>query len=143
MKTIIIYNTATGNTRAIANKMKEVLEKYNHECDIYRDKDIQNEIKSNPHFFDSYTLVCLGSCTHGFQPAITFKKFIYIIKDYDLKGKSLVCFSSSGGQQWWKETCNKIKNSFPEMNHVGNFGCSLRRYDSTIKNFEEFVETLD
>ena len=86
MRTIIIYDTATGNTRAIANKMKEVLEKYNHECDIYRDKDIQNEIKSNPHYFDSYTLVCLGSCTHGFQPAITFKKFINIIKDYDLKG---------------------------------------------------------
>lgn len=40
MKTIIIYHTTTSNTKAIADKMKEILEKYNHECDIYRDKDI-------------------------------------------------------------------------------------------------------
>lgn len=32
MKAIIIYNTTTGNTKAIAYKMKEVLEKYNHQC---------------------------------------------------------------------------------------------------------------
>ena len=61
MKPIIIYNTATGNTKAIANKMKQVLEKYNHKCDIYRDKDIKEEIRTNPHYFDSYELICLGS----------------------------------------------------------------------------------
>ena len=143
MKAIIIYNTATGNTRAIANKMKEILEKNNHECYIYRDKDIKNDVKTNPQFFDSYALICLGSCTHGAQPAISFKSFINNIKSYDLRGKYLACFSSSGGPGIWNVTCNTIKSNFPDMNHIGNFGCSLRNYDSTIKSFEEQVKAFD
>lgn len=143
MKAIIIYNTATGNTRAIANKMKEILKKYNHKGHIFRDKDIKNEVKTNPQYFDSYDLLCLGSCTHGAQPAISFISFIENFKNYNLKGKFLVCFSSSASPNGWKETCNKIRNDFPEMNHVGNFGCSWRFYDSTIKNFEKLIKTLN
>lgn len=142
MRAIIIYNTATGNTKAIAYRMREILEKYNHKCDIYRDKDIYNAVKNNSHYFDSYNILCLGSCTHGFQPAISFKTFIQNFKHYDLKGKSLACFSTSGGPGFWEGTCNTIKNNFPTMNHIGNFGCSLRNYASTIKNFEELVKTL-
>ena len=143
MKAIIIYNTATGNTKAIANRMKQVLEKYNHKCDIYRDKDIKEEIRTNPHYFDSYELICLGSCTHGAQPALSFKSFINNIIRYDLKGKSLVCFSSSGFPGVWEGTCNAIKRNFPNMNHIGDFGCSLRNYTSTIRKFEEVVKNLN
>ena len=142
MKAIIVYHTATGNTRAIANKMKEILEKHEHDCEIFRDKSIKKEIKTNPQYFKSYDLICLGSCTHGSQPAIKFKSFIKNIRNQDLKDKSLVCFSSSGGAEVWKETCNKIKEELPEMNHIGNFGCSLKNYDSTIRNFEELVKKL-
>ena len=142
MKAIIIYHTLTGNTSTIANKMKEILVEYDHDCDIYRDKDIKDEVKTNPHYFDSYDLICLGSCTHGAQPAIKFKKFLKSIKNYDLKGKSLACFSTSGGVDVWKETCNKIKKIFPGMNHIGNFGCATKNYDSTIRSFEELVQTL-
>jgi flavodoxin len=142
MKTIIIYNTMTGNTKAIAKKMKEILEKYNHQCEVYRDKEIKNEIQAKPQYFDSYDLICLGSCTHGGQPAISFKSFINSIKTYDLGGKSLICFSSSGFPSIWKGTCNNIKNSFPEMNHVGNFGCSFKSYDSTMKDFEDLVKNI-
>ncbi|MHA2287319.1 MAG: flavodoxin family protein [Promethearchaeota archaeon] len=143
MKGIIIYNTATGNTRAIARKLRKILIKYNHECDIYRDSDIKNRVRYNSHYFDSYDLLCLGSCTHAFQPAISFKTFIQIIKRYNLKDKSLVCFSSSGAPGVWEGTCNTIKSNFPTMNHRGNFGCSLRNYNSTIRNFEEFVKNLN
>jgi flavodoxin len=143
MRTIIIYNTATGNTRAIANKMKEILTKYNHECDVYRDKDIKKRVKNNPHYFDSYDILCLGSCTHGAQPALSFISFIENFKNYKLEGKNLVCFSSSASPNGWKETCKKIRNDFPEMNHIGNFGCSLRFYDSTIRSFEGLIKTLN
>ena len=64
MKAIIIYNTMTGNTKAIANSMKKIFEKYNHECDIYRDKEIRNDVEKNPQYFESYDILCLGSCTH-------------------------------------------------------------------------------
>ena len=140
MKAIIIFNTKTGNTEAIANKLKEILKKYNHQYDIFRDKDIKNDVKTNPHYFDSYDLICLGSCTHGNQPAMKFNKFIKSIKSYDLKGKSLICFSSSAGPENWNSTCNKIKNLFPEMTHIGNFGCVKKNFDSTIKHFEDLVK---
>ena len=143
MKAIIVYNTATGNTRAIANKMEEVLEKNNHECDINRDKEIRNDVKTNPQFFDSYDLLCLGSCTHGGQPAISFISFINNIKGYNLNGKFLVCFSSSGFPGAWKATCTTINTNFSDMNHIGSFGCSLRSYNSTIKSFEDLVKTLN
>ncbi len=142
MKSIIVYNTATGHTRLIASKMKEVLEKHHHECIVYRDKAIKNIVKANPHYFEPYDLICFGSCTHGGSPAISFKKFLRSIKGYDLKDKSLVCFSSSAGPDIWKQTCNEIKNAFPEMNHVGNFGCQSKNLDSTINNFEELVKSI-
>ena len=142
MKAIIIYNTATGNTRAIANKMKEILIRYNHDCEIYRDSDISTRVRNNPHYFDPYDLICLGSCTHAFQPAFSFKTFIQKIKRYDLRDKQLICFSSSGAPGVWEGTCNVIKKEFHSMKHIGNFGCSLRNYDSTIRNFEELVKTF-
>jgi flavodoxin len=142
MKAIIIYNTATGNTRAIARKMRETLVKYHHECDIYRDSDVKHQVRNNPQYFDRYELICLGSCTHALQPAVSFKAFIQIFKRYDLKGKFLVCFSSSGAPGVWEGTCDTIRKNFSTMNHLGNFGCSLRNYSSTIRNFEEVVKKL-
>jgi len=41
MKAIVIYNTRSGNTQELAEKMKKVLEKNNHESEIYRDKEIK------------------------------------------------------------------------------------------------------
>jgi flavodoxin len=143
MRAIIIYNTATGNTRQIAIKMKEILENHNHTCDLYRDKEIKDEIKVNPQYFNSYDLFCLGSCTHGNKPAKSFIKFMSTMENYDLVGKSLVCFSSSLGPEGWQETCKEIKEKFPDMNHIGNFGCVSKNYNSTIRNFEELVKKLN
>ena len=44
MKSIIIYNTMSGNTEELANKMKDILEKNGHQVDIYRDKEILHEM---------------------------------------------------------------------------------------------------
>ena len=119
MKAIIVYNTATGHTRFIADRMKEILEKYKHECVVHRDKSIKNEVSVNQHYFDAYNLICLGSCTHGSSPASSFKKFLQSIKNYDLKEKSLICFSSSASPNDWKHTCDTIKKFFPDTRHIG------------------------
>lgn len=126
MKAIIIYNTVTGNTRAIAAKMKEILGKYNHACELHRDKEIKRDVKNDRHYFDSFELILLGSCTHGAKPALSFNKFIQIIKNYDLGGKDLICFSSSGGQDVWKETCEEIRKQFSETNRIGSIGCARK-----------------
>jgi flavodoxin len=142
MKAIIIYNTMTGNTRLIATKMKKVLEKYSHECHLFRDNEIQTEVKKNSMFFNDYELLCLGSCTHGGSPAISFNSFMKSFINYDLDGKSLICFSSSGFPNIWKNTCNKIKVNFPHLKHIGNFGCTLRKINPAIKNFENIIKGL-
>ena len=35
MKSLIIFSSMSGNTEELGNKMKEVLEKYNHEAVSY------------------------------------------------------------------------------------------------------------
>lgn len=143
MRVIIIYYTATGNTGQIAKKMREILENHNHKCDLYRDKEIKDKVKADSQYFDLYDLICLGSCTHGNKPAKSFNKFMSTIENYDLAGKSLVCFSSSLGPEGWKETCKEIKEKFPDMDHIGNFGCVSKNYNSSISSFEELVKSLN
>jgi len=73
MKAVVIYNTRSGNTKELGGKLKEVLEKYNHECDIFRDK----EIKKTPEVVKDYDFLCVGSPVHAGGPAIfPFRDFI-------------------------------------------------------------------
>ena len=60
MKSIIIYNTRSGNTKELAEKMGGVLEKYGHEHEIARDKDIKNKVE----IVEKFDLLCVGSPTH-------------------------------------------------------------------------------
>ena len=142
MKSIIIYNTRSGNTEELGNKMKDILEKYGHECDIYRDKNIKVQIKKQQDFFNSYDLVCFGSCTHFWAPAIMFKLFLKIIRKQNLKNKKLICFASSGDIKSWVKTCKKIQKKFTQLEHIGNIGCSYRENEETIKNFDEIIKNL-
>ena len=132
----------TGNTKAIARKMNEIFEKYKHECDIHRDKEIRKEVEKNSNYFENYDILCLGSCTHGASPAISFNTFMNSFINYNLDSKSLICFSSSGFPNVWKNTCKNITEKFPKMNHLGNFGCTLRKIDTMMKSFEDLIKGL-
>lgn len=142
MKSIIIYNTKSGNTEELANKMKDVLEKNGHNTDIYRDKDIRPEIESNENFFDPYDLLVLGSCTHAMAPAISFKGLLKVIKKRNIKNKKLVCFGTSGGPNFWARTCKGIRKRFPQLEHMGDIGCVERNNEEAITDFEELVQNL-
>ena len=140
MKTIIIYNTKTGNTEELANKMKGILEKHGHEVDIYRDKEVLSKIQTQENFFDLYELLCLGSCTHAMAPAIKFKKFLKLISKENLENKKLICFGTSGGPNFWKKACNGIRKRVPQLDHIGDIGCKERDYEEAIKRFEEIIK---
>jgi flavodoxin len=131
----------TGNTKDLALKMKKVLEKYNHEVEIYRDSALKRKISDQKNFFDPYDLMCLGSCTHAFAPAVSFSSFLNIMKKHDLGNKKLACFATSATSAW-EGTCKNIQKRFPNLQHIGNFGCSVRSNQRTLRNFDECIRNL-
>ena len=142
MKSIIIYNTKSGNTEELANKMKDVLQKNGHDVDIYRDKQIKSQIKNDDKFFDPYELLVFGSCTHVMAPARTFKSFLKVIKKQNLQNKKLICFGTSGGPDMQKKACSGIQKRIPELEHLGDVGCVEKNNDGAIKDFEELVKKI-
>jgi len=142
MKSIIIYNTRSGNTEELANKMKDILQKNGHEADIYRDKDIKSQIQNNEKFFDSYDLLVFGSCTHAMAPARSFKSLLKVIKKQNIQNKKLICFGTSGGSDLWKKACKGIQKRFPQLDHIGDIGCVERDNDGAMKEFEELVKKI-
>ncbi|TFG07098.1 MAG: hypothetical protein EU539_05935 [Promethearchaeota archaeon] len=142
MKSLIIYNTKSGNTEELANKMKTLLEQNGHSTDLYRDKDVRAQIKEQENFFEPYDLLCLGSCTHAMSAARSFKKFLKKIPQEDLVSKKLICFGTSGGPNMWKKACESIKKKVPGMQHIGDIGCVEKENDQAIKEFETLMNTL-
>lgn len=137
MRAIIVYNTMTGNTRDLASKMKNVLEKFDIEVDIYPDNKIKNKVRTTKTFFKSYDLLCFGSCTHTWAPALSFSSFLNIVKKHELAGKKLICFATSASSTAWQDTCKNIKRRFPNLEHLGNFGCSNRNSTNTLREFNK------
>lgn len=139
MKAIIIYNTRSGNTELLAEKIKEILEKNGHECEIYRDK----KIKKTPNIVEGFDILCLGSCAHFFGPA--FSPFRGLLKKFaklDLKDKKLIAFGTSGGPNGWQQVCKHIQKKVPQLEHLGSFGCIKRENEDLFVDIEKFVKDL-
>jgi len=133
----------TGNTKELAFKMKDVIERNGHICDIHRDNKLKNHVRGNKDFFSQYDLICLGSCTHGWAPAFSFGMFLNSIKKHEFENQMFVCFATSASPTAWEGTCKNIKKRFPKLNHIGNFGCSLRNNKETIKQFDNLIKNLN
>ena len=139
MKAVVIYNTRSGNTKELGGKLKEVLEKYNHECDIFRDK----EIKKTPEVVKDYDFLCVGSPVHAGGPAIfPFRGLLKKISKLDLDGKRLVSFSTSSGVNAWKKVCKSIKKRLPNLDYVDSVGCVKKENEEAIKSFETIIKNL-
>ena len=141
MKGIIIYNTKSGNTELLGNKMKEILEKSGHEIVIKRDKEIKDQIESESDFFNPYDLICLGSCTHFVSPAFSFRKILKKINRLNIDEKKLICFSTSGHGQGIASN-KKIKKKMSKLDHVVSIGCDKLENENALKAFEEIVKKL-
>lgn len=142
MKAIVVYNTITGNTEDLADKIKNVLEQYEYQCEIFRDDKIYLNVRNNLDFFNSYDLLCLGSCTHALSPALSFQTFIRRIKKHKLKNKKLLCFATSATPNSWEITCKKIREMLPELNHIGNIGCTQRNNENAIEICKLILDNL-
>ena len=139
MKAIIIYNTRSGNTKELAEKMGDIFEKYGHECDVFRDK----KIKKTPNIVEDYDVLTVGSPVHVWGPAFfPFRGLLKKIRKLNIESKKLICFSTSGGKNAWKRVCNSIKKRLPNFDHIGSVGCVKRKNDEAIRSFDEIVKKI-
>jgi len=123
--------------------MCKILEKYNHECEIYRDKTVKDKILTQENYFDPYDLICLGSPTHGGAPAIfPFRKILNNIAEQDFSGKKFIFFGTSKGAEGWRSMVKTIQKKMVNINHIGNIGCIRRKNEEALQNFDQIVKNL-
>jgi hypothetical protein len=76
-KSLIIYESLTGNTEKVAMRFKQVFEKMGWECDTYKVKPDPNvkhpfyknpQIKDFPYDLRDYDFLCVGSPVQEGQP---------------------------------------------------------------------------
>jgi len=66
-KTLILYQTMTGNTEKVVMRFKKVFEKKGWKCDIFKvDKD--TDIDNLPFDFKDYDFLCAGSGVYAALP---------------------------------------------------------------------------
>ena len=82
MKGIIIYFSATGNTRKIAKSVHLGMKKLIEDCDIVAVKDIE------PQDMEKYDLIGIGSPIWGFREPVNIRLFLYNMPQLDGK----LCF---------------------------------------------------
>lgn len=122
----------------LAEKMKSILEKHSHSCDIYRDKELKNV-----EIVDNYDLLCIGSPTHVGGPAFfPFRGLLKKIAKRHLDSKNLISFATSGDKNGWIAVCESIKKRLPNLEYIGCVGCKRKDSDEAIVAFERLVSAL-
>ncbi len=133
VKALVIYDTFTGHTRIIAEKIKKRLEEIGMSAEIFRDKKFEAFATVR-----EYQVLAIGSPCHGGRAARTLKRKIEPIVAMDLKGKKLVTFVScldAKEQQW---VCDEIETILKPtgITPVASIGC----VGKPPKDFDTAVE---
>lgn len=133
-KTLVAYFSATGNTRAVANRIAgtvgadiyEIEPSHSYAANPYDDSDlIQNEAYNDLHPAVSnlpsqetiarYDTIYVGSPLWWHQPAMVVCTFL---DAYDLTGKVVVPFITYGATTYLNEAMQKLFKCTPNSIHV-------------------------
>jgi flavodoxin len=130
-RALIIYDTATGNTRIIAEKIKKRLEDLGMSVELFRDKIFKAFTSVG-----QYQVIALGAPNHGNRPAFTLTRKLKPLLMMDLKGKKLITFASSGGPGH-HQVCQKIESfikptGITPMTAIGCVGKPPEDFDIAI-----------
>ena len=121
MNKLIVYFSYTGNTRMIANKIKEKLDcdileietvkPYSKDYDtVVNDEQNSEASKHLPDIKDidvdiqKYDEIIIGTPVWWYRPAPAIRTFL---TKYDLTGKTIIPFATNAG--WLGRTFNEIK----------------------------------
>ncbi|UCC20161.1 MAG: flavodoxin domain-containing protein [Promethearchaeota archaeon] len=120
LKAIIIYHTCSGNTKLLAEKIKERLESLNIEIKIFQDTNFQ-EIDS----IKKFDIIGLGSPTHYYHIAKIFKEFLQKINNFNLRDKKLIAFATGSAKSSPPKICNDIVKVMKQtgIQTIAKIGC--------------------
>lgn len=152
MKKLIVYFSYTGNTKIIANKIKEKLD-----CDILEIKTIipyskdyetvvndeQNSESSNhlPEIEDinidlsKYDEIILGTPVWWYRPVPAIRTFL---TQNDLLGKTIKPFATNAG--WLGRTFNEITILCPDSNVDKGMNIVFESYSDKLVTEEQDIE---
>lgn len=153
MKSLIVYYSYTGNTRKIAERLKDILSRKG-EAEIYQLKPID---ESNNFFvqairafagkraqlpdlkFDlsSYDLICLGTPVWAFAPTPAINTFLDKCKNLD--GKDAICFTTYGSGTGVKRCINTM---IERLKQKGAFKISSFSIQQFRVNDTGFIEKV-
>lgn len=159
MKKLIVYFSYTGNTRMIANKIKEKLD-----CDILEIEtvkpyskdydtvvnDEQNseasnhlpEIKQINIDLSDYDTIILGTPVWWYRPCPAIRTFL---TENNLDGKTIIPFATNAG--WLGRTFNEIKKLCPNSNIENEMNIVFESYSDKLKTDEKeianFIKKLE
>ncbi|MHA2039178.1 MAG: flavodoxin family protein [Promethearchaeota archaeon] len=136
VKAIIIYHTRTGNTKSLAEKIKERLEYLNVIVEVYQD----NNFKAMDSLND-FEIICLGSPTHYFQIAKDFKELLIKINDFNLKGKKLIVFATGVSPKSHPKICSDIVKIMKPtgIETIAKIGCVKEPTDDLDSKIEQVI----
>ena len=158
-KKIVIYFSYTGNTRKIANKIKEnlncdILElttvipysnDYQKVVDEEQNKEGSNhtpEINKINIDLDKYDTIILGTPVWWYTIAPAIRTFL---KSNDLTGKNIIPFATNAG--WLGKTFYEIRKLCPNCNMENEMNIVFESYSDKLKtNIEEidkWIETIN
>lgn len=152
MNKLIVYFSYTGNTRMIANKIKERLN-----CDILEIKtvvpyssdyqtvvdDEQNQEASNhlPEIqeisvdLSQYDEIIIGTPTWWYRPAPAIRTFL---TQNDLSGKTIKAFATNAG--WLGRTLKEIKTLCPDSNVGEGMNIVFQSYSDKLVTKEQEID---
>lgn len=151
-KKLVVYFSYTGNTRKIANIIKDKLN-----CDILEIETIipyssdyqtvvdeeQNrdasyrlpDIKEFDINLDNYDTIIIGTPVWWYNAAPAIRKFL---TEYDLSGKTIVPFATNAG--WLGKTFTEIKKLCPNSNVINEMNIVFESYSDNLVTKEEDID---
>lgn len=149
---LIVYFSYTGNTKMIANMIKEKIN-----CDIVELKPIkpystnyqevvddeQNSEASNiiPEIqklevnLSKYDKIIIGTPTWWYRPAPVVRAFL---KNYDLSGKVIIAFSTNAG--WLGKTFKEIEKLCPNSKVQNEMNIVFESYSDNLVTIKSEID---
>lgn len=144
MKALLVYYSLGGNTRKIADLIKEKLNINSVEIELitpysgsYDDivekgqaevnSGYMPKIKQLPANFSDYDTIILGSPVWWYTFAPAMKTFL---NDYDLSNKNIYIFATNAG--WIGHTFEDFKNALPNSNIKSTLNIKFNDKDLAI-----------
>ena len=136
LKAVIIYHTRSGNTKLLAEKIRERLESLNITVEITQDINF-TKIDS----IKDFDIIGLGSPTHYYNIAKEFREFLLKIANFNLKGKKLIAFATGSTKNGPPKICKDITKILDptEIHAITKIGCIKNPTDEIDSRIEKAI----